>query len=156
MNSELTPKGEIEIIIEYSNGKKETRMIENAVLRTGRSALAASLANSFDEFDFYIHRMLFGDGGTDLSGAPKYVNYSRNGLFGITRANNPVISRIDPESPWQVIFTSVLKYEDANGYSINELALQMYNGDLYSMSTFGGFVKTSIMQLTFNWRVYFT
>jgi hypothetical protein len=98
--------------------------------------------------------MLFGDGGTS-GGVPKYVDTSRNGLFGITRALKPVIVTIDPTLPSQVVFTSVLDYEEANGFQINEMALQMNNGDLYSMSTFADLNKTSSMQITWNWKLSF-
>jgi hypothetical protein len=98
--------------------------------------------------------MLFGDGGTS-GGTLKYVDTQRTGLFGITRASKPVISQIDPNIPSQVVFTSVLTFDDANGYALNEMALQMSNGDLYSMVTFADLNKTSSMQITFNWRLSF-
>jgi len=54
-----------------------------------------------------------------------------------------------------VVFTSVLDYDEANGFQINEMALQMNNGDLYSMSTFADLNKTSSMQITWNWKLSF-
>ena len=157
MNTEesIRPIGTIELVIEYDNGKEEKRIIDNTVLRTGRNALASSLANEFgDTYDFFVSRMLFGDDGTN-AGVPKFVNSDRNGLFGITRANKSVISIIDVNLPSQVIFTSVLTFEEANGVALNEMALQMNDGDLYSMVTFADLTKTSSMQITFNWRINF-
>jgi len=157
MNTEesIRPIGTIELVIEYDNGKEEKRIIDNTVLRTGRNALASSLANDFgDTYDFFVSRMLFGDDGTN-AGVPKFVNSDRNGLFGITRANKSVISIIDVNLPSQVIFTSVLTFEEANGVALNEMALQMNDGDLYSMVTFADLTKTSSMQITFNWRINF-
>jgi len=154
MNTEelIQPKGTLEVVIEYDNGKKEKRIIDNTVLRRGREALASSLANDFgDVYDFFISRMLFGDSGTN-GGVPKFVNSDRNGLFGITRANKSVIAIIDVNLPSQVVFTSVLTFEEANGIALSEMALQMNNGDLYSMVTFADLTKTSSMQITFNWR----
>jgi hypothetical protein len=98
--------------------------------------------------------MLFGDGGA-TNGATKYVSSDRNGLFGITRASRPVIATVDPNIPSQVIFTSVLTFNDANGYVLNEMALQMATGDLYSMVTFPDLTKTSQMQITWSWRLSF-
>jgi hypothetical protein len=149
--STIRPKGEVEMIIKYADGE-ETRHFHNAVLRKGKEALAASLANDIGaSYDFFISRMLFGDGGSS-SGVPKFVNTERNGLFGITRAIKPVISTIDPNMLSQVVFTSVLDYDEANGITLNEMALQMNNGDLYSMATFADLNKTSSMQITWNWR----
>jgi hypothetical protein len=52
-----------------------------------------------------------------------------------------------------VTFTSVIAFDDANGHNLNEMALRMYNGDLYSMATFPDLGKTSNMQITCNWRI---
>jgi len=151
----IHPKGDIEIIVEQEDGQKETICFPNTVLRKGREALAASLANEFgDTYEFFISRMLFGDGGTS-GGTPKFVNTERNGLFGVTQVSKPVVTTIDSNVPSQVVVTSVVTFDEGNGITINELALQMNTGDLYSMATFGGIAKTSIMQLTFNWRLSF-
>jgi hypothetical protein len=155
ISEDLKCIGNVEAIIEYKSGEIETIEFSNIVLTTGRQALAATLANKLgDQFSFYVSRMLFGDGGT-VDGSTKYVNASRNGLFGVTRAAKPVISTIDPNITTQVIFTSVLAFNDANGYAINEMALQMANGNLYSMATFGDINKTNQMQITWNWRLNF-
>jgi len=147
--------GIVERIIEYSDGRKETSEIRNTILRKGREALASSLANNIGSvYGFYINRILFGDGGTS-GGALKVVDANRSGLFGVTRASKPVISSVDKNIPSQVIFTSVLTFDDANGYALNEMALQMFNSDLYSMVVFADLNKTSSMQITFNWRLSF-
>ncbi len=150
------PLGMVEAIVEYSDGSPiEVFTRENTVLRKGREALAKCLAGETGaDFNFFVSRMLFGDGGT-AGGSPKYVNTERNGLFGVTRANKPVIASIDPNFPSQVTFTSVVAYSEANGYNLNEMALQMNTGDFYSMSTFPDMGKTSIMQITWNWRLAF-
>ncbi len=151
------PIGFVSATIEYMDGRPSEviEAVQNTVLRTGREALAKCLAGETgDEFNFFVSRMLFGDGGT-AGGVPKYVNTERNGLFGTTRASKPVIATIDPTFPSQVTFTSVVAYSEANGYSLNEMALQMNNGDLYSMSTFPDMGKTALMQITWNWRLAF-
>ncbi len=147
----IRPKGEIEIIIKDADSSK-TIHFHNTVLRKGKEALASGLANDIGAaYDFFISRMLFGDGGTS-GGVPKFVNTERNGLFGITRAIKPVISTIDPNALSQVVFTSVLDFDEANGVPLNEMALQMNDGDLYSMATFADLNKTSSMQITWLWR----
>lgn len=155
MNEDIKTLGYVYGIIEYFDGNKVPFEFKNTVLNKGREALAASLANNFTgEYNFYISRMVFGDGGTS-GGSKKYVNTNRNGLFGTTRASKPVISSIDSNMPYQAIFTSVLRFDEANGYALNEMALQMGNDDFYSMVTFPDLNKTSDMQITFNWRLSF-
>lgn len=148
-------QGNIEMIITHANGQKEKHAFANAVLHYGREALASVLANNIgDEFNFNINRMLFGDGGTS-DGVPKFVNSDRDGLYGVTRANKNVIATIDPAIPSQVVFTSVLGFDEANGTTINEMALRMANGHLYSMATFPDQNKTSSIQITWTWRISF-
>lgn len=157
MNSEIELKGRVKVQIYYKDiNKFEFIEFENSVLKKGQAALASSLGNSYgDSYDFFISRMIFGDNGTD-GGVPKFVSKERNGLFGITRSIKPVISTIDPNLNNQLVLTSVLDYEDdSNGFTLNEMALQMNNGDLYSMATFADFNKTSNMQITWNWRLSF-
>jgi hypothetical protein len=154
MIDKIQPQGNVEVIIQFKE-HIELNFFNNAVLLKGREALAASLANNIGgSYDFFISRMLFGDGGT-AGGVPKHVGTERNGLFGITRAVKPVLATIDPNLPSRVIFTTVLSSEEANGYSLNEIALQMNNGDLYSMATFADLNKTSAMSITFNWSLSF-
>jgi len=149
----IQPKGTVERIIEYKSGEREIIEFPNAILAKGREAIAASLARNIgDSFSFFVNRMVFGDGGVS-SGVTKFVNSSRNGLFGITRVSKPVIASIDPNIPSQVIFTSVIAFTEANGYALNEMALQMATGDFYSMVTFPDLTKTSQIQITFNWRI---
>jgi len=141
--------------IDYLDGTEEFFNFKNTILMKGRGALAKSLANEINEtYDFYISRMLFGDGGTS-GGSLKFVNAARNGLFGTTRANKNVISSVNAENEAQVILTSVLTYNEANNYTLNEMALQMSNGDLYSMVTFADMTKTDRMQITYNWYIDF-
>ena len=147
--------GEVECTIEWLDGRKEIRNAKNTVLVRGRSALASSLANEYGEvYQFFINRMIFGNGGTATS-VPKYVNADRNGLFGLTLLSKPVSSTVDVNFPYQVVFTSVVAYDEANGDTINEMALQMNTGDLYSMVTFGDISKTSSMQITWSWSISF-
>jgi hypothetical protein len=53
----------------------------------------------------------------------------------------------------QVTFTSVLGFDDANGYDLSEMALVLNNDILYSMATFAPLSKTSDIQIIWNWRV---
>lgn len=153
-NDHIRCVGEVEQIIEWKDGRIEINRIKNTVLQTGRMALAVSLANDYGEiYQYYISHMLFGNGGTSEDGTPLYVSASVNGLFGSTFLSKPVSAVIDPDFPYQVVFTSVITYEEANGEIINEMGLQMNTGDLYSMTTFGDITKNSNMQITWSWRI---
>lgn len=156
-------RGDVQVVIETLSGASDVIEFRNTILRTGREALALSLANrTGGDFDFFVSRMLFGDGGA-VGGVPKSVQTDRTSLFGTTRVSKPVVANIDPNNGSQVIFTSVVSYDEGNGFSINEMALQMHGSvppggespSLYSMATFPGISKTSLMQLTFNWRISF-
>ena len=156
MKDTIKLKGDIELIVDWKDNCKEQENIcfSNTILLKGRQAIAASLGNEFgNDYNFFITRMLFGDGGTSGDGQPKFVGAQRTGLFGTTQVNKPIISTIDPTNATQVIFTSVISFSEGNGFVLNEMALQMNSGDLYSMATFGGITKTSLMQLTWNWRL---
>jgi hypothetical protein len=155
IKTNIKTKGDVEMIIDYKSGNQEIIDFPNTVLSAGRQALALTLANQLgDDFQFYITRMLFGDGGTQ-GGVKKYVNSGRNGLFGVTRLSKPVLANIDTNLNTQVIFTSVITYDELVGVVLNEMALQMANSNLYSMVTFSDLTKTAEMQITFNWRLSF-
>jgi hypothetical protein len=151
----LKIKGDVQLLVNYKNGKQDVIEFPNTVLRNGRRAMTLVLANQIGSgLTFYISRMVFGDGGTQ-DGVKKYVNYDRSGLFGTTRLVKPVLASVDPTVLTQVIFTSVITFEEAIGITLNEMALQMANGELYSMTTFPDLGKTEEMQLVFNWRINF-
>jgi len=153
--TDTVARGDVEVVIDYKDGSRETCEMKNTVLRKGKSALASSLANQVnDPYDFYIESMTFGSNGA--SGAtPKYVEDTRTGLFGTTLLTKNVISSIDTDAPTEVILTSVVAYDEAVGYALNEMALKMKSGYLYSMITFPDLNKTSQMQLTINWKISF-
>lgn len=153
-SSDIKAVGTVEAIIEYSNGKKIKLATPNTVLILGRTAIVNTLINNTGEYpNLYINRMVFGDGGVDGTGTPKLVTTNRTGLFGTVRSSKPVVSTANPDNTTQAIFTSVLTYEDANGYALSEMALVLINGDYYSMVTFPSITKNSSMQITWNWSV---
>lgn len=153
VENKIIAKGDVERIIKWKDGRRDHYSFHNTVLKGGRVALVKSLTNNIgSSYEFYITRMLFGDGGTQ-GGVKKFVDASRNGLFGVTRVSKPVISSIDPSVTSQAIFTSIIKFDEAVGVTLNEMALQMKNGDLYSLTTFPDLTKTEEMQITWNWRI---
>jgi len=155
MKSVVKSVGNIKLIVDHLDGKREEFFYKNSLLKNGRIALVSSLANQYgDNYDYFISKMLFGDGGTS-GGVPKSVNSERTGLFGTTRASKPIIATIDPVVTTKLSILSVLSYDDANGFALNEMALQMDNGELYSMATFPDFTKTSAQQLTWIWELNF-
>lgn len=153
----MKSKGDVQIVTDWKNGEQDFFWVPNTILKNGRRALARTLANDLgEEFSFYINRMAFGSGGTNAQGVKKFVNADRNGLFQeVIGLNKPVIANVDNSVPTQVIFTSVLRYEEAVGVVLSEMGLSMANGDFYSMTTFPNLSKTIEMQITFNWHINF-
>ncbi len=156
ISDDIHSKGTVTMTVQDLEGNIiKQEVFKNAVLKTGREAMAASLANKYGaSFENYVSYMIFGDGGQDGEDL-KYVDSSRTGLFGVTRASKSVVSVIDSTNRFQVTFTAILSYEDGNGYTLNEMALQLESGDLFSMATFGGISKTSSMQITWQWAISF-
>lgn len=153
INDQIKVKGDVERIIEWRDGRQEVIDMSNTILLTGRQALAKCLANSIGgAFEFFVSRMIFGDGGT-VEGVKKYVSANRDGLFGTTRLSKPAIATLNASVTTQVIFTSIIKFDEVVGVTLNEMALQMANGELYSMITFPDLNKTEDMQITYNWRI---
>lgn len=149
--------GDIEIIIQNLNDNS-TEIIRkhNTVLMLGKSALASCLANNIgDIFNFYVTNLLLGTNGVDGGGNPKVVSTERTGLFGATLLSLPVFASLSGSSNQNVTFTSTVSSSQANGSQISELALQMANGNLYSMSTTGVISKDSSKQIVINWTVSF-
>lgn len=158
MEELIKPKGTIEIVFEIIEGNKTSTnsiCINNKILRTGRIALTNALANNFgSSFEYFITGMSFGSGGTS-GGVIRYIDDTRESLFGPTLITKGVISSINSETPTKVTLTSVLTFDEAVGEIINEMALRMRNGSYFSMATFGDITKTSSTQLTFNWSLNF-
>ena len=154
-NDKVASIGLVNGVIHDKNGTIRTIDFKNTVLVGGRSSVVNCLTNNIgSSFNFYVSRMIFGDGGVDGS-TLRYVNPERTGLFGITRATKTVIASIDQSNPTQAIFTSVLGFDDANGYGLSEMALVLNNDTLYSMATFPTLSKTSDIQIVWNWRINF-
>lgn len=153
LENDILSQGKIFLKIINQDGSVATMAVRNKVLLSGKAGLARSLANQYNgEFPFYIARVLFGDNGT-VGGAPRFVEDSRDGLFGLVNLTKPVIASIDPDLTHQVTFTTTITFDELVGQVINEMALEMANGDLFSMATFGDITKTSTMQLIWNWRL---
>lgn len=148
------PLGGIIAIIDYKAKPREVFRFPNTVLNQGRIFLAKSLIQEFQGEPTYVANMIFGNGGTS-QGSKQIVNADRNSLFGATKIKKPVIAQIDPQEPTQAIFTSVITFEEVNGEILNEMALQLSDGNLFSMATFPDLGKSEQMQITWNWRLSF-
>ncbi len=148
-------EGNVEIIIDHKDGRREFVRFKNKILRSGRIAMAAMLSNdtTINSSDIFLSQIAFGSGGT-IGSSPKTISDSQNGLNGPTIATKSVITSIDSDNPTLLHIVSVLSYTEGNGI-INEMGLQMHSGDFYSMSTFGNIEKTSSMQFTINWSINF-
>lgn len=149
--------GAILVTIRYKDGKPtEDFRVRNTVLNKGREALAGMLVNDTHRRNIFVQNMLFGDGGVDVElNKKKTVPMDQHALFGITRVRKSVLAQLDPSAPNQAIFTAVLRFEDANDVTLNKMALQLNNEDLFSMATFPNLGKTEQMEITFNWRLSF-
>lgn len=149
INDAIQPIGNVERIIEFIDGSKEVFSFKNTILKLGKNALANSITNNLGtNYSYYINSMIWGNGGTS-GNAPKFVNAERTGLFSVSIYDRPVIALADGS---QAIFTSVIPFATDN-MTLNEMALVMANGDLYSMVTFPDLNKTNSMQITWNWRI---
>jgi hypothetical protein len=152
----IKPLGNIVALVEYKNKPSEVLRFPNTALAKGRAILAEFLAGQLQNKNIFVKNMLFGDGGYDHQQAKKRtVNSDRNSLFGITRVSKPVVAQIDPLMPTQVIFTAVITFDDANDHTLNEMALQLSDDNLYSMATFPNLGKTNQVQITWNWYAQF-
>lgn len=130
--------------------KSKVIKFPNHVLDTGKKFLASCLL--LQKKELYIANILFGDGGT-LKGVPKEVNGSMQQLFGVTRLKKPTISQIDPEMPTRVIFSVVIGEDECNYGTLNEMGLELSNGELFSLSTFTDLNKDSNMELSWGWEI---
>jgi hypothetical protein len=166
--SAIETKGHVEYIVEYKNGKSYKVSFPNVVMISGRQALAQVLTNTLGTCPsttssttgqlvpaLYINEMLFGSNGVDTGGTPLIVSPARPDLFGPPTAVKPVNSYVSQSVATQANFTATLLYSDAVLQNINEMALRLTNGNLYSMVTFPSIYKTAEMQITFNWSLNF-
>lgn len=147
-------KGDVFGLIEENGSIREIEF-HNTVLNDGKAALVRSLTGDIGtSFDSYICKMVFGTNGT-VGDVPRFVDATRNALFGPAVISKNVMATIDPANPTQALFSAVLLYDDAVGYSLNEMGLQMADETFYSIATFGNITKTSQMQITWSWRISF-
>lgn len=145
--------GPIHLIIEEDGKNKKELFFTNRVLRSGHTTLCKYLINEQEDKP-YISEIIFGDGGAE-GRTPKKIHPDRKTLFGITKLNKEIVAQIDPEDLSTLVIAVVVEKNEANDCMINEIALKMSNGDLFSMATFSGFEKTEKMRLTWIWRVLF-
>ena len=153
--SYIYPKGYIDIIVEnMESGKIIHRERQNTVLLTGRSALARGLANEFTgTFEFYVNSMVFGTSGEDAN-VPRKVDPGRESLYSSSEAAEVSVTKDwSADYPDRSTFTGKLLTTHAVGLTLNEAALKLANGDLFSMVTFGGLSKTNQLQFTLNWTI---
>lgn len=153
MDDLIKTKGFIQAKIKYKNTDKiEILKFNNQVLNNGREFLASSLLEGHKKL--WIANVLFGDGGSTKDG-PKEVTPMQDKLNGVVRLRKPVVAQIDPEIPTQVIFSVITGEEECNGFTLNEMGLELNNESLFSLSTFSDFNKTDQMEIAWSWVVCF-
>jgi hypothetical protein len=136
--------GSIKKTTKYKDGRVEIDQFWNMILKTGKNTMANLLTNQED--NLFITNMLFGDGGVDQELTPDQTS-----LFGITRVNKKVIAQVADET--SASFTATIGFNDANGYTLNEMALMLNNERLYSMALFPGFTKTEQIEIIWEWQL---
>ena len=148
----IKSKGFIEAKIKYkSTNKIEILRFNNQTLNSGKEFLCRCL---LEKSPLFISDMRFGDGGTE-DGTPKEVTPFQETLSGVTRIKKPVVSQIDSEVSTQAIFTIIIGENECNGNVLNEMALELSDGKLFSLSTFADLNKTDDMEITWSWFVCF-
>lgn len=150
MKDTIQPKGFIKVKIHFKDtGKEEWFQFNNMVLDGGKIFLTKCL---LENSKLTISNMIFGDGGIS-NGKPKEVMPNRDKLHGIVRIKKPVVSQIDPETPTQAIFSVVIPEDEGNEYPLNEMGLELSDGTLFSLSTFGNLDKNENMEVSYWWFV---
>lgn len=152
MNEVVRPQGYITATLRYKH-KTEILKFKNKVLDSGKKFLADSLLEKPVK-PFYIASMLFGDGGTEKE-KPKEVLPTMTSLSGTARVKKDVIAQIDPEFPTQAVFTAVVEESEGNNFTLNEMALVLNDGTLFSLSTFPDLNKTDQFEIAWMWVVSF-
>jgi hypothetical protein len=67
---ELKQRGDVEVVIDHKDGRRESFWVRNAILNGAKNAHANAVANLIGaNFQYYVDQMIFGTNGT-LSGAP--------------------------------------------------------------------------------------
>lgn len=144
-------KGYIKGKIRYKY-KTEEIGFSNKILDSGRKFLANLLLNNKDKI--HVSHMIFGDGGTE-NGNPKEISNEQTSIFGVTRLKKPVFAQIDPDNPMRVIFSITIKEDEGNDSVLNEMALELSDGTLFSMATFPNLNKSNLTEIDWEWDSIF-
>jgi hypothetical protein len=138
--------GLIKETIKYKDGKTEKYQFYNTILKTGKTTMAKLLTK--EEENLFVTNMVFGDGGNG-----KEISVDQNALFGITRVNKKVVSQVINDT--EASFTAEIGFNEANGYTLNEMALMLNNEQLYSMAIFPDLTKTEQISIVWEWTLNF-
>jgi len=153
MQDKILVRGHIIRKIRYLDGSVESFEFPNTLLNSAKVRMADFLINENPK-PIYITHILFGDGVFE-AGQKKEPNPTQTSLLGIVRASKKVVKQVDPEIPTQLVFSVTLENEDANGHVLNEMALQMNDGELFSISTFPNLTKAEDFAVDWLWVVDF-
>lgn len=143
--------GDVQIIVKTKNQPTIIINHHNKILRGAKVMATDALLNDFgDAFLGYVNAVIIGTNGVE-SGSPKVVDETRTGLFGTTLLTKPVIASRDETT--RGVFTFSIGFDEGNGEDINEMALVMADGTLYSMTCFGSISKDDSKSIVCNWYV---
>jgi hypothetical protein len=145
--------GQISLIIKQG-GQKSQFSFQNQLLNGGRRFLISNLLQRPSSTSIFLKNMLFGDGGA-VNDDVKPVVPEMEQMFGVTRMKKEAVVQINPEIPTQLLLTVIVPENEGNDFALNEMALELSDGTLFSLATFPSFNKTDQMELTWLWSVFF-
>jgi hypothetical protein len=134
--------------------KVEKFTFKNQLLNPGRRFLLSNLIPRPSSSPIFIKSILFADGGTH-NNEVRMVEPEMEHPFGVIRMRKEVISQVNPEVPTEALFSVTVGENEGNDFTLNEMGLELSNGDLFSLATFPDFNKTSQMALDWSWSVCF-
>jgi len=144
--------GQINLIIKQ-NDQINHLHYKNQLLNSGRRFLLSHLMPRPSSTPIFLKNILFGDGGT-VDGKVRQVVPEMEQLFGVTRMKKEAVVQVNPEISTQLLLTVVVSESEGNDFTLNEMALELSDGTLFSLATFPDFNKTDKMELTWLWSIF--
>lgn len=140
----ISVRGTVTRIIEFHSGEKEITSFQNMIIDGGKRAIATYLSGVDSP---KISHMVFGNGGSS-QGQLRMVKPEQNELFGITHIKKKVIGQMEDN---HIVFATTIEAYEIND-TINEMALQLDNSEIFSIVTMPDFVAPpQLKRITWKW-----
>jgi len=156
MNDIVQANGYVDLTLRnLDDGTTKQERIKNTVLMGGKTVLAKALSQIYEEYDFFIDKMVFGSGGKSGSSIKTIDPSATTSLFH-QEFEIAAVNGWDIDYPNMARFTGTIG-SATPGYTLdlNEMGLMTSSGQLFSMVTFSGFTKSSSIEFTLNWTIVF-